>query len=89
VNLDVQGVPEDKAFEVGKDMAMQIAALNPLFLDKSQVNQQTLDKEKEILLIQAQQDPKTPESHRTLLKKWSMAAWASIIRKTASCSRTL
>ena len=44
--------------EVGKDMAMQIAALNPRFLDKSQVDQATLDEEKKILLVQMENDPK-------------------------------
>jgi elongation factor Ts len=39
--------------ELAKDIAMQIAAMNPTFLDKSNVNQSTLDKEREILLAQA------------------------------------
>ena len=43
---------------VGKDVAMQIAALNPRFWDKSQVDQATLDEEKKILLVQMENDPK-------------------------------
>ena len=58
VNLEVSAGLEDKVTEVGKDMAMQIAALNPRFLDKSQVDQATLDEEKKILLVQMQNDPK-------------------------------
>ena len=58
VNLEVSAGLEDKVTEVGKDMAMQIAALNPRFLDKSQVDQATLDEEKKILLVQMVNDPK-------------------------------
>ena len=58
VNLEVSAGLEDKVTEVGKDMAMQIAALNPRFLDKSQVDQATLDEEKKILLVQVENDPK-------------------------------
>ena len=58
VNLEVSAGLEDKVTEVGKDLAMQIAALRPAFLDKSQVDQATLDKEKEIMLVQMSNDPK-------------------------------
>lgn len=55
VNLDVNGVD---ATEIGKDVAMQIAALNPRFWDKSQVTQDILDEEKHIMLVQMENDPK-------------------------------
>lgn len=48
----------EQVTEVGKDLAMQIAALNPRFLDKSQVDQSTLDEEKKIMLVQMENDPK-------------------------------
>ena len=57
VNLDTDLAPE-KVAEVGKDMAMQIAALNPRFLDKSEVDDATLEEEKKILLVQMENDPK-------------------------------
>ena len=57
VNLDTDLAPEQVA-EVGKDMAMQIAALNPRFLDKSEVDEATLEEEKKILLVQMENDPK-------------------------------
>jgi len=56
VNLDVEGGID--ATEIGKDVAMQIAALNPRFLDKSQVTQDVLDEEKKIMLAQMAGDPK-------------------------------
>jgi len=56
VNLEVsEGID---ATEIGKDVAMQIAALNPRFWDKSQVDQATLDEEKRIMLVQMANDPK-------------------------------
>jgi len=43
----------DVLLEVAKDVAMQVAAANPLFLDRTQVNNDTLEKEKEIFRVQA------------------------------------
>lgn len=57
VNLE-SDLPAEKVEEIGKDVAMQIAALNPRFWDKSQVDQATLDEEKKILLVQMENDPK-------------------------------
>ncbi len=60
VNMDVTpGLEEnEKVIELGKDLAMQIAAMNPSFLDKSDVSQETLDKEKEIQMLTLANDPK-------------------------------
>ena len=56
VNLEVTGGID--ATEAGKDVAMQIAALNPRFWDKSQVTQDILDEEKKIMMVQMANDPK-------------------------------
>jgi len=56
VNLEVSGGID--ATEIGKDVAMQIAALNPRFWDKAQVTQDVLDEEKKILVAQMANDPK-------------------------------
>ena len=45
--------------ELGKDIGMQAAAMNPAFMDKSDVDEATLAKEKEILLAQALEENKT------------------------------
>lgn len=60
VNLKVSAGLEnnDSMIEAGKDAAMQIAALNPRFRDKSEVDQSTLDEEKKIMLVQMEADPK-------------------------------
>jgi len=47
--------------EVAKDMAMHIAANNPRYLDRSQVDQQTLEHEKHILSQQALAEGKPAE----------------------------
>lgn len=43
---------------VAKDVAMQIAAANPLFLNREQVNAETLEKEREIYKVQAMNEGK-------------------------------
>ena len=61
VALEVSDNLKDNATvkELGKDIGMQAAAMNPSFLDKSDVDEATLAKEKEILLIQALEENKT------------------------------
>ena len=61
-----------QVIELGKDLAMQVAAMNPLFLDKSCVDQATIDKEKEILLIQAKQDEKNKGKPDAIIEKMVM-----------------
>lgn len=51
----------DKAVSLIRDIAMQIAAMNPQFIDRSQVDQSTLDKELEIYKQQAIDSGKKPE----------------------------
>jgi elongation factor Ts len=57
VNFETD-LPAEKIETAGKDVAMQIAALNPRFWDKSQVSQEVLDEEKKILVVQMSNDPK-------------------------------
>ena len=57
VNLETS-LSAEQVEAVGKDVAMQIAALNPRFWDKSQVGQDVLDEEKKIMLVQMANDPK-------------------------------
>ena len=48
----------DKVEACGRDVAMQIAAMNPRFWDKTQVDDATLEEEKKIMLTQMANDPK-------------------------------
>ena len=57
VNLET-GLSAEQVAELGKNIAMQIAALNPRFWDKSQVTQEVLDEEKKVMRAQMENDPK-------------------------------
>lgn len=61
VGLQVSDNLKGKAelVELGKDIGMQAAAMRPTFMDKSEVDTATLDKEREILLAQAMEENKT------------------------------
>lgn len=48
----------DKVFEVGKDCALQVAAMNPAYLAKENVPDSALEEEKKIMLAQMAEDPK-------------------------------
>jgi len=56
INLEVEGIETDAVTELGKDLCMQIAAMNPAFLDKANVDAATLDKEREIQLTLAREE---------------------------------
>ena len=56
VNLAVEGGID--ATTIGKDVAMQIAALNPRFWDKSLVTEDVIAEEKKVLVAQMDNDPK-------------------------------
>ncbi len=56
VNMEVTGGID--VTEIGQDVAMQMAAMNPRFMDKSEVGQDVLDEEKKIMLAQMENDPK-------------------------------
>ncbi|MBQ2972041.1 MAG: elongation factor Ts [Ruminococcus sp.] len=53
----------------GKDVAMQIAALNTAYLNESDVPAETIEHEKEILVAQMKQDPKMANKPEQVLSK--------------------
>jgi len=57
VKLDTD-INSDEVLTVGKDVAMQSAALNPLYVRREQVPEDVIAKEKEIMLAQMSEDPK-------------------------------
>ena len=68
VNLETAS-SADAVVELGKDVAMQIAALNPTFKDKSDVDAEFIAKEKEIRLAQAKEDPKNAKKPDAIIEK--------------------
>lgn len=67
VNLAVEGGID--ATTIGKDIAMQIAALSPRFWDKSEVSEETLAEEQKILVAQMDNDPKMASKPQQVKEK--------------------
>ncbi len=59
----------DEFVAMGKNIAMQIAAMNPLYLDPASVPAEVLAKEKEILIAQMKEDPKMAGKPDAVLAK--------------------
>lgn len=66
-DTDLAGKPE--FITCGKDIAMQIAALNPTYLRKEEVPAEAVAHEKEILVAQAKEDPKNAGKPEQVLEK--------------------
>lgn len=54
---------------MGKNIAMQIAAMNPSYLDEASVPSEVLDKEREVLIAQMKEDPKMANKPEAVLGK--------------------
>ncbi len=59
----------DKAAACGKDVALQIAAMNPAYLDRTCVPAEVLDNEKSIMLAQMKEDPKMANKPEAVMAK--------------------
>ncbi len=70
VLVEAEGSLADaEAYEAARDVAMQIAALNPLYLSKDTVPAEDLEKEKHIILAQMKEDPKNANKPENILEK--------------------
>ena len=59
VNFETEVAGDNDALiAMGKNIAMQIAAMNPAYLDIASVPAEVIEKEKEILIAQMKEDPK-------------------------------
>ena len=68
VTLDTASTA-DPIIELGKDVAMQICAMRPQYLDKSVVDEAFIAHEKEVRLAQAMQDPKNAKKPEAIIEK--------------------
>ena len=59
----------DALVTMGKNVAMQIAAMNPAYLDEASVPAEVIEKEKEILIAQMKEDPKMANKPDMVLGK--------------------
>ncbi len=64
VKFDTDVADKEGFEEYGKDVAMQIAAANPGYLNEADVPAEVLEKEKEILKVQAINEGKPEQSPR-------------------------
>ena len=60
---------EDEVVECLKNVAMQIAAMSPLYLSTDDVSEEYKEKEKEVLLAQAKNDPKNAGKPDNIIEK--------------------
>lgn len=83
VNMTVSaGKEEDSAvMELGKDIAMQVAALNPTFLDQDNVSQEFVENEKKIRMAQALEDPKNASKPHEIIEKIIMGGIAKFYKE--------
>ncbi len=69
VLVDVEtDVVNDEIKEMAKNIAMQVAALNPQYTNRSEVSAEYIDHEKEILLAQIMNDPKESQKPEKVIK---------------------
>ncbi len=59
----------DEKYEAARDVAMQIAAINPLYLTKEVVPAADVAKEKEIIIAQIKEDPKNANKPEQIIEK--------------------
>jgi len=57
------------AYEAARDAAMQIAAINPLYLTKEVVPAEDIEKEKHIIVAQIKEDPKNASKPDAIIEK--------------------
>ena len=69
VNFDTDVAGKDGFAEYAKDIAMQVAAANPSYLNEASVPAEVLDHEKEILLAQIANDPKNANKPDAIKEK--------------------
>ena len=70
VNFDTALAADDAGLiAAGKNIAMQIAAMNPAYLDQASVPASVIEKEKEILIAQMKEDPKMANKPEAVLGK--------------------
>ena len=70
VNFDTDLAADNESLvAMGKNIAMQVAAMNPAYLDEASVPAEVLAKEKEILIAQMKEDPKMANKPEAVLGK--------------------
>ncbi len=69
VKFEADGVDADVVTACGKDVAMQIAALNPMYLSKETVPAEDVEKETKIRLAEIMNDPKNAKKPENIIRE--------------------
>jgi len=77
------------AYEAARDAAMQIAAINPLYLTKEVVPAEDIEKEKHIIIAQIKEDQRMLQSLMQSSKRWLAVKSTSSMSRTVCCNRNL
>ena len=64
-----EALDTEEKYEAARDVAMQVAAINPLYLSKETVPAEDLEHEKGIILAQMKEDPKNANKPENILEK--------------------
>ena len=69
VIVKTEGTLEGEAYDAARDIAMQIAAINPLYLSKDTVPAEDIEHEKHIIVSQIKEDPKNANKPDAIIEK--------------------
>lgn len=69
VIVKAEGALDGEAYEAARDIAMQVAAINPLYLSKDTVPQEDIEHEKHIIISQIKEDPKNANKPDAIIEK--------------------
>ena len=64
-----ESLADANAYEAARDVAMQIAAINPLYLSKESVPAADVEHEKSIIVAQIKEDPKNANKPENIIEK--------------------
>ena len=80
VLVDVEtDVINDDIKEMAKNLAMQAAALKPLYTSRDEVDADYIEKEKEILMVQAKNEK--PDANREDLKRYGNGTYQQRVKR--------
>ena len=69
VLVETEGALNDEAYSAARDVAMQVAAINPLYVSKEAVPAADVEKEKAIIVAQIKEDPKNANKPDAIIEK--------------------
>lgn len=69
VLVKAESLADDAAAEAARDVAMHIAAINPLYASKDAMSPEAVEKEKEIIVAQIKNDPKSAGKPDAIIEK--------------------